>query len=174
MRAVLLGTLVAAQLAACAPAPVPAPPANAPAAAPVRADFHALCPLAVGHPSLTPVFDMARWNAVLAAARTSPPPYAAGATDFTRETVIVVALPRTPTPTTNAHLAPGAAVFDAAAGRWTLGLVVERRTVGPGQVGVTVVGEPCLVAWLPARTGVREVVAREVSGGVIARWSRAP
>ncbi len=139
-----------------------------------RADFHALCPLNVAHPAVVPVFDARRWSELLAGARTVPPPYNKDATDFRRDMIVVVALANTPTPMTKAALdSEHPARFDEASGLLSLRLAVQTTPLAAGRVGATVVGEPCLIAWLPVRSGVREVVASTTGDETIARW-KAP
>ena len=134
-----------------------------------RADFHAVCPFTVAAPSVLAVLDAKRWNTVLGAARTVPPPYEGNATNFRRESVIVVVLPHTSTPITEAALNPKRPErYDQKTGTLTLWYDVRLRPPGQGEVTTQVVGEPCLVTWVTARTDLQQIVARTSDGRYIA------
>ena len=134
-----------------------------------RADFHAICPFTAVPPSVFAVLDGKRWRSVLSAARTVPPPYEAGATDFRRELIVVVVLPHTSTPITQAALnAKRPQRFDPASGTLQLWYDVQQTPVRQGEVATTVVGEPCLVTWVAHRSGLRQIVARTTDGRRIA------
>ena len=136
-----------------------------------RADFHPICPFsaAVPPPSVLAVLDGKRWQSVLSAARTVPPPYEAGGTDFRRESIVVVFLPHTATPITQAALnAKRPQRFDPATGTLTIWYDVQQTPVRQGEMATTVVGEPCLVTWVVRRSGLRQIVARSSDGRRIA------
>src|SRR5215467_10424629 len=84
------------------PAAVAAEKADVPALP--RADFHASCPFTIAAPAVLAVLDAKRWQGMLAASRVNPPPYEASATNFKRESVIIVALPYIATPVEKAAL----------------------------------------------------------------------
>lgn len=157
------GWLLAAGLCVALPACAgPGPQGGAPLP---RADFHAVCPFTMAAPSALAVRDAERWRGMLAASRTVPPPYEAGGTNFRREWIVVVALVRTSTPITEAALAASDAErFDEKTGTLTLRYDVRTRPLGPGEVGPTVVGEPCLVTWVASRKDVLQIVARTTDG----------
>jgi hypothetical protein len=139
---------------------------DAPAA---RADFHAICPFTMASPTVIAVLDARRWQSMLNAARTVPPPYEASATNFRRESIIVVALPYTSTPITQASLNPKRPErFDPKTGTLTLWYDIEQHPVKPGEAATTVVGEPCLVTWVPARSDLQQIVTRTSDGRYIA------
>lgn len=156
---------------ACAVAAVPVAAAQEknPARRLARAEFHAVCPFTVAAPSVTAVLDARRWNRMLAQARTVPPPYRAGGTNFKRESIFVVALPRTATPVTEAALhAKRPERFDADTGTLTFWYDVRFQAAKPGAGTTLVVGEPCLVTWTAARQDLQQVVARTKEGKYIA------
>jgi hypothetical protein len=158
MRRALLG---AAAVACCL--------AAAPALASPRADFHAICPFTLAAPSVFAVLDGKRWEKALSAARTVPPPYEVGATDFRRESIVVVSLRHTATPITQAALnVKRPERFDPASGTLTLWYDVQQTPVKEGEAATTVIGEPCLITWVARRSGLRRVVARTSDGKYIA------
>jgi hypothetical protein len=160
IRRALLGAVTAVCCLAAAPALQAALP---------RADFHAICPFAAAGPSVFAVLDSKRWQKVLSAARTVPPPYEAGATNFRRESIVVVALRHTSTPITQAALsAKRPERFDPESGTLTLWYNVEQTPVKEGEVATTVVGEPCLITWVARRSDLRRIVARTSDGRYIA------
>ncbi len=56
-------------------------------------EMHEQCPLLVAHPSAHGITTQAQWSQLLAKARMLPPPYEAKDTDFTRQSIVLVALP---------------------------------------------------------------------------------
>jgi len=134
-----------------------------------RADFHAVCPFSVASPAVFAVLDARRWQNLLGAARTVPPPYEAGATNFKRESIVVVVLPYTATPVTQAGLSPKRPErFDAKTGTLTLWYDVHMEPVKQGEAATMVVGEPCLVTWVPAHADLEQIIARTSDGRYIA------
>jgi len=134
-----------------------------------RADFHAVCPFSVAAPAVVAVPDARRWQNMLAASRTVPPPYEASATNFRRESIVVVVLPYTATPITHAALYPKRPErFDAKTGTLTLWFDVRMEPVKPGEAATTVVGEPCLVTWVAAHPDLEQIIARTSDGRYIA------
>jgi hypothetical protein len=166
-RRALAGAVAALCCAAAAPAL--AEQAKKDGSAVPRADFHAVCPFTVASPSVFAVLDAKRWQNVLAAARTVPPPYEAGGTDFKRESIVVVVLPYTSTPITQAALnAKSPERFDAKTGTLSLYYDVKMEPVKPGEVATTVIGEPCLITWVARRSDVLQIIARTTDGRYIA------
>ena len=134
-----------------------------------RADFHAVCPLTTTAPSVVAILDGKRWQKVLSAARTVPPPYEAGATNFRREAIVVVALRHTSTPITQAALrAKRPERFDPESGTLTLWYDVQQTPVKEGEAATTVIGEPCLITWVARRNNLRRIVAHASDGRYIA------
>ena len=134
-----------------------------------RADFHAVCPFSVAAPAVFAVLDARRWQNLLGAARTVPPPYEASATNFKRESIVVVVLPYTATPVTQAGLSPKRPErFDAKTGTLTLWYDVHMEPVKQGEAATMVVGEPCLVTWVPAHADLEQIIARTSDGRYIA------
>jgi hypothetical protein len=159
-RRALLGAVTGLCCLAAAPALQAALP---------RADFHAVCPFTVDAPSVFAVLDGNRWQKVLSAARTVPPPYEAAATNFRRESIVVVAMRHTSTPITQAALRTKRPErFDPESGTLTLWYNVQETPVKEGEVGTTVIGEPCLVTWVARRGDLRRIVARTSDGRYIA------
>jgi len=171
---VILAALSAVLAAACAVASAGNPTGTAAgksgdAPATPRADFHAVCPFTVASPAVFAVRDAKRWQSVLAAARSTPPPYEAGATNFKRESIVVVVLPYTATPITQAALdAKRPERYDESTGTLTLWYDVRMQPLKPGEVGTTVIGEPCLVTWVAARSELQQIIARTSDGKYIA------
>jgi len=93
----------------------------------------------------------------------------AGATNFRRESIVVVALRHTSTPITQAALsAKRPERFDPASGTLTLWYDVQQTPVKEGEAAATVIGEPCLITWVAHRSDLRRIVARTSDGGYIA------
>lgn len=159
-RALLAALLVASLEAGAQPAtPRPLP----------RADFFTACPFTVAPPSVVAVLDAARWRNVVAAARVSPPPYEAGATDFRRESIFIVALPHGPLSLTEAALSTSRPEkFDAKTGTLTIWYDVSSKPVRPGEVPESSIGQPCLVTWTAARKDLLQVITRTTDGRYIA------
>lgn len=131
-----------------------------------RADFFAACPFTVAPPSVIAVLDATRWRNVLAASRVSPAPYEAGATDFRRESIFIVALPHTPATATEASLSTKRPErFDAKTGTLTMFYEVSTQPVRPGDVAANSLGQPCLVTWTAARKDLMQVVTRLAADG---------
>jgi hypothetical protein len=164
--------LLGAVAAACCLATVPAfaSPDKKQVALPLpRAEFHAICPFTLTAPSVLAVLDGKRWVKLLSAARTVPPPHEAGATNFRRESIVIVALRHTPTPITQAALsAKRPQRFDPESGTLTLWYEVQQTIVKEGEVATTVMGEPCLITWVARRNDLRRIVARTSDGRYIA------
>lgn len=137
-----------------------------------RHEVHEQCPLLVAHPSAHGVTTLAQWEQMLAKARALPPPYDAARTDFSRHTIVLIALPTTARPSWIALAGPDAVRFDEAEQRVDMTLRIERRVDPPDTMRTTVMSSPCLLAWLPALPGLRDVVARDAAGEVIARLQR--
>jgi len=134
-----------------------------------HADFHAVCPFTIAAPAVLAVLDGKRWQSMLAASRATPPPYEANATNFKRESVIIVALPYTATPITQAALnTKQGERYDATTGTLTLWYDVQSQPLKPGDAGAAVVGQPCLVTWVTARSDLQQIVARMSDGKYIA------
>jgi hypothetical protein len=166
IRRLFSGTLAAA----CGLAAVAgyASPGKKHAALP-RADFHAVCPFTLSAPSVFAVLDGKRWQKMLSAARSVPPPYEAGATNFRRESIVVVVLRHTATPITQGALnTKRPQRFDPASGTLTLWYDVQQTPVKEGEAATTVIGEPCLVTWVAQRSDLRKIVARSSDGRYIA------
>jgi hypothetical protein len=139
-------------------------------ALPTKSEFFGHCPLSVAHPSVTLVRGKVRWANMLSQARTSPPPFGDQKIDFTQQHIAIVALPQTPTPQTSATLdEANPYTYERRKGRLTLNLKVKDEPPAAGEMRAMVVGEPCLVVWLPALRGVREVVVRDIGGSVISQ-----
>jgi hypothetical protein len=162
--------LAVALLGGCAGSAAVSNPAGEAAEVPVlRQAVHAQCPLAVAHPSASWLRTRQAWSEMLAQALIVPPPYDPAGTDFERESVVVIALPRTPTPSTQVQLpASRAATVEAASAtlRITLAVVPEPRNAG--QARALALGTPCVVMWLPALPNVRQLAAHDTEGRPIA------
>jgi hypothetical protein len=158
-------TSLAALVCICTvPAVVAAEKTDAPALP--RADFHPSCPFTIAAPAVLAVLDAKRWQSMLAASRVTPPPYEPNATNFKRESVIIVALPYTATPISQAALnAKQAERYDESTGTVTLWYDVKYEPLKPGDK--TVAGQPCLVTWIAVRTDVQQIVARMSDGKYI-------
>jgi hypothetical protein len=138
----------------------------------VRHEVHEQCPLLVTHPSAHAVTTQAQWAQLLASPRVLPPPYDATRTDFSRNTLVLVALPASPQPAWVALAGPDAVRWSDAEQRVDITLRVERRPDAAGTQRAAVMSSVCLLAWLPALPGLSDVVARSASGEVIARSQR--
>lgn len=138
----------------------------------VRHEVHEQCPLLVEHPSAHAVTTQARWAQLIANARLLPPPYDAARTDFSRNTIVLVALPISSQGVWVALAGPDAVRYADAEQRVEMTLRVERRAEAAGTLRAAVMSSPCLLAWLPVLPGLGEVVARSVDGEVIARSQR--
>ena len=146
-----------------------AQPAPGRVVAVVRHEVHEQCPLLVSHPSAIAVTTQAQWTQMIANARVLPPPYDAARTDFTRNTIVLVALPASARPAWIALAGPDAVRYREAEQRVEMALRIERPVDSADTLRAAVMSSPCLIAWLPALTGLREVVARSGGGDVIAR-----
>ena|SRR5688572_15809648 len=167
MRRPLFGAVAA--LCGLAAALASASPGKKQAAPLPRADFHAVCPLTTAAPSVLAILDGKRWQKVLSASRAVPPPYEANATNFRRESIVVVALRHTSTPITQAALsAKRPERFDPDTGTLTLWYDVQRTPVKEGEAATTVIGEPCLITWVARRSDLRRIVARKSDGSYVA------
>lgn len=134
----------------------------------LKHDIHNHCPLAVNHPSVLLVRSREVWASMMAKARTVPPPYDAAGTDFGRFSVLVVALPTTPAPTTVVAMPAERAVVLSGSRRLEVRVKVSELETPPGTLLPTVVGSPCLVAWLQAVGDVEHIVARTTEGKLLA------
>jgi hypothetical protein len=138
----------------------------------VRHEVHEQCPLLVAHPSAHAVTTQAQWAQLLANSRVLPPPYDAARTDFARNTIVLVALPTSSQPAWVALAGPDAVRWSEADQRVDMALRIERPVDGADTRRAAVMSSPCLLAWLPALPGLRDVVARSAGGDVIARTQR--
>lgn len=138
----------------------------------LKHDIFSQCPLAVAHPSVLLVRARDVWARMLAEARTAPPPYDAGATNFGQRSILIVALPSTPAPTTVVSLPKEGAVFWADQRRLEVRVSVAEPLTPPGVMLPTVVGSPCVVAWLRALDNVDQIVVRTVDGKVLAEFNK--
>lgn len=134
----------------------------------LKHDIYGQCPLAVDHPSVLLVRSGEVWARMMAQSRTAPPPYDASATDFEQFSILVVALPLTPAPTTVVSLPQKSAVAWANSRRIDVRVNVTQPPAPPGAMLPTVVGSPCVVAWVRALNNVAHVVARTAEGKVLA------
>lgn len=135
----------------------------------LRHTVHAQCPLQVAHPSVSWLRTPQDWAEMQSRALTVPAPYDASATDFGRESVVVVALARTATPSTQLQLpAAGAARQDAASATLQLTLQVT-QALADTQPRALALGTPCMVIWLPALPALQRVVAQDHEGKLIAQ-----
>jgi hypothetical protein len=138
----------------------------------MRHEVHEQCPLLVAHPSAHAVTTLSQWAQLLANARTLPPPFDASRGDFSRNTIVLVALPTSSRPAWVALAGPDAVRSSEADQRVDMTLRIERPVDGADTQRAAVMSSPCLLAWLPALPGLRDVVARSTSGEVIARTQR--
>lgn len=153
-------------LAGCAASGAPTSPRELTV---IRHEVHGQCPLAVDHPSVLLIRSQSMWAKMLADARTVPPPYDAAATDFARQSIVVVALAPTPAPTTVVAVPPQRAVlFSPASRKLEVTLQVTEPMQPPGTLLPTVVGLACVVAWVPAVGEVASIVARTTEGKFLA------
>lgn len=142
-----------------------------------RGDFFAACPFTVVPPAVVVVLDAARWRSVLAAARVSPAPYEAAATDFRRASVFIVALPYSPTSATDASLSSRKPErYDQKTGTLTMFFDVNTTPARAGDIAMNAVGQPCVVTFTAARKDLQQVVMRTADGRYIAgaRTSEKP
>lgn len=134
-----------------------------------RHEIHAFCPLAVAHPLATLVRSAPAWRQMLDQARTLPPPYAVEETDFSRTSILVVALPSTPAPTTEVRLpAHGAFLLSSAGKRLDVTLEVNEMPRQPGTALPAIIGSPCAIVWLPQVKDVEQLTVRNSTGRPIA------
>ena len=158
-------------VALCCFAVVPgiAPAAGKESPATPRADFHAVCPFTIASPAVLAVLDARRWQSVLGATRSAQPPYEAGATNFKRESIVIVVLPYSTTPIAEAALnANRPERFEAETGTLTLWYDVKYQQAKPGDTATPPTGEPCLVTWVTARSDLQQIIARTTEGRYIA------
>lgn len=155
----------ALSLAGCVASNASPPPREV---AVLKHEVHSQCPLAVNHPSVLLVRSREVWAKMMVEARTVPPPYDAASTNFGQFSVLVVALPSTPAPTTVVSLPGERAVVLSGSRRLEVRVKVTEPETSPGTMLPTVVGSPCLVAWVRAVGDVAHVVARTVEGRVLA------
>jgi hypothetical protein len=161
--------LAAGLLGGCAGSAVSEAAVDAAEVKVLRHEVHAQCPLAVAHPSATWLRTQQAFGGMLAQALVVPPPYDPAGTDFERESVAVIALPRTPTPSTQVQLPPSrAAIVDTASGTLRITLAVTSAPSGTGQARALALGTPCVVLWLPALPNVRQLAAQDTEGRPIA------
>jgi len=141
-----------------------------------RSEFHAECPFLVAAPSVLGVFEARRWRDMIAAAR-EPLHYEASATNFKRESIIVVTLPRSRMPIADASVSTNRPErFDPKTGTLTLWYDVKNDPSGE-----TTANDPnglgrrsCVVTWTEARAELQQVVARTSDGNYIAGARVAP
>lgn len=165
MRVVASPLVAALVTAGCAASAGPPSPTEIPIE---RHDIHAHCPLAVDHPSVALVRSRKAWAQMLAQAHTVPPPYEPTSTDFNRTSILVIALPRTPAPTTKLAVPQRRALlYSVSRRRLDATLEVAEPALAPGMVLPTVVGSACAVLWLPAIDALH-VTARNSAGALIA------
>ncbi len=114
-------------------------------------EVHEQCPLALEHPSVHWVSSKDAWAGWLAKATVLPAPFDLNATDFSRSSILIVALPSTPTPGTVVALDGADAVRYAASTRSVdVRLRVSQARRAPGTMMPMVIGTPCVIAWVPA------------------------
>lgn len=156
---------VSLSLAGCVAINAPPPPRELTV---LKHEVHSQCPLAVNHPSVLLVRSPRVWAKMMADAHAVPPPYDAAATDFARQSVLVVALAPTPAPTTLIVVPRERAVlFSLVSRKLEVTLQVIEPTRPPTAMLPTVVGLPCLVAWVPAVGDVASVIARTTDGKLL-------
>jgi hypothetical protein len=136
--------------------------------------FFAQCPLAVAQPSVTLVTSAAAWQQLLTAARTSPPPFVAAATAFDKQSVLIVATASTASPRTALAVKNSAVTLNATTQRLRVDVDVSTTPPQPGEMGVAVLGEPCLVMWTTRVPRVNTVQAFDASTGKLLVEARVP
>lgn len=129
--------------------------------------FFDQCPFGVPQPSLTLVTDLAKWQQMLASARTSPPPFEASAARFDTNSIIVIASRAMATPRTKLWVKDDAVTLVAGARRLRLDIEVAEVRPPPGSDEVTLVGLPCLVIRTSRVTGVDWIEARDAVTGTV-------
>jgi hypothetical protein len=141
------------------------------AVASTRLSFHAICPLAVEHPSITWVDTASAWSTLLSTATQQPAPFAARDLDVRTQRLVVVAGAQRPSAQVSMRLAKGASpiTHDTAAQRVTIRVLERDEPVPSGMMVPAVVGQPCLLVWLRFKQPVREVVALGAQGQTIAK-----
>lgn len=168
--------ILAAGLLAAAPSGAQTTGATKKAQALPRSDFYPDCPFLVAAPSVLAVFNVRRWRDMLAAAR-EPLPHEAAATNFRRESIIIVTLPRSPNPVADATLSGRRTErFEPKTGTLTLWFDVRNEPVGQGgnADSGTLGRRSCVIAWTEARPDLEQVIARTGDGTYIAGARVAP
>jgi hypothetical protein len=167
MKRLLIAACVAAAAASGCTAPSTPAAAGDTSVAVTQRQFFSQCPLAVAQPSVTLVTTTAAWQQMLATARTSPPPFDAAATAFDTQSVLIVATASTATPRTQLAVKNNAVTLSSPAQRLRVKVDVSTTAAQPAEMGVAVVGEPCLVLWLARVPGVKTVQADDAATGVL-------
>jgi hypothetical protein len=165
--------LVLGGMTACAASvadPVAVPPGRAVAV--LRQETYAQCPLQVRHPSVHWVTTRPDWARMLAGSRTMPPSHDPNETDFTRHTIVLVAMPTTPTSSTVALDGAEPVRLQAAEQRLEIAVRAVARDVPSADMRATVIGAPCAIVWVQSVNDVRQVIARAANGQVVARLDR--
>ncbi len=159
---------IAALLTGTALAPAVATAQAARSKALPHADFFDNCPFTVAPPSVVAVLDAKRWRDVVAASSRTPPPYDAAATDFRKESVFIVALTSASNTLIEAGLSPKKPErYDEKTGTLTLFYDVTSKPASVTDMAAGV-GQPCLVTFTTARSGLQQVVTRTTDGRYIA------
>lgn len=113
-------------------------------------EIHEQCPFQLEHPSVHWVSSRDEWVKWLARSTVMPAPYDVNATDFNRSSILIVALPSTPTPSTNVALDGADAVrYVASTKSVDVRLRMSQARRAPGTMMPMVIGMPCVIAWVP-------------------------
>jgi hypothetical protein len=139
-----------------------------------KSEFFDNCPLAVAPSSLTVVRDAATWQSLLARARVSPLPFEARATSFDQQSVLILASATTPTPSVRLRALPQALHAGTAPRHLLLDVQVDKTTPAAGELGVAVLGEPCLLMWTTRIADVDSIKARDAKTGALLATLRLP
>jgi hypothetical protein len=136
--------------------------------------FFPQCPLAVAQPSITLVSSAAAWQQMLSVARSSPPPFVAAATSFDKQSVLVAATPTTSSPIVQLGVKNNTVRLNMAEQVLRVDLDVTSKPPPPGEMGVTVVGEPCLVMWTARLPSVKTLLLVDGRSGAVLAKTQLP
>jgi hypothetical protein len=137
-----------------------------------KSEFFGACPLVATPASLTVVRDANAWRQLLAGARVSPPPFEATATAFGSQSVLILATANTPTPSVRLGALPQALQRGDGPHHLLLTVEVSKMSTPAGEMGVAVLGEPCLVMWTTYIADVDSITARDAKTGALLATAR--
>jgi hypothetical protein len=137
----------------------------------IKHDVHEQCPFNIAHPSVQWVTLGSAWAQMLAQARVLPPPYEAAQTDFSSQSIMIVALAATAQPAKITLDGREALRYHGGREqRLNLTLRVEPQDTPPGTMRTAVMSTPCVVVWMQAlQGGVRDFVVSTPDGRVVAQ-----